>query len=355
MILIRADANEQIGTGHVMRCLSIAKAFAKRGIESKFVVADERGRLLIEQNGFSAICINSNWQDMESELNEFMKVIYELNVKNILVDSYYVTPKYLKILSERCKVVYLDDMNRECYDVDTIINYNIYAKTYDYSGYNGTRTELLLNPQYTPLREEFEQCSRHKIKKVTDIFVSAGGSDPERITERIMKSICQKMPDIYFHFIVGALNPRLNNIRKIADIVQNAILHINERNMSCLMEKCDIAISAAGTTLYELCATGVPTITYILADNQLVAAEQFEKQGIMLNAGDCRGDSKFISRVEQLLKELCENKKMRIKMSERMESIIDGYGARRIVDALFMNIPGQRNRLSDDKEIVNPE
>lgn len=70
------------------------------------------------------------------------------------------------------------------------------------------------------------------------------------------------------------------------------------------MQKCDIAISAAGSTLYELCATGIPAITYTLADNQLIAAEQFDKQGIMLSAGDCRDDEGFIVRLEKLLDKL---------------------------------------------------
>ena len=98
------------------------------------------------------------------------------------------------------------------------------------------------------------------------------------------------------------MNPRIDIIR--GKILGNAVLHINEHNMSALMQKCDIAISAAGSTLYELCATGIPAITYTLADNQLIAAEQFDKQGIMLSAGDCRDDEGFIVRLEKLLDKL---------------------------------------------------
>ena len=166
-------------------------------------------------------------------------------------------------------------------------------------------------------------------------MVSAGGADPERITERIMTDICPEMRDIVFHFIVGALNPRLNDIKALSEGKDNIVFHINEKNMSGLMENCDIAISAAGSTLYELCATGLPTITYTLADNQLVAAEQFDKRGIMLSAGDCRGDDGFIDRVKMYIEKLNDSIELRRELSGKMQQLVDGNGAARIIEALL--------------------
>lgn len=335
MILFRADANAQIGTGHVMRCLSIAKAFAHRGMDVRFIVADECGKALIESNGFQVICLDSDWTDMESELPKLTGIVDKLCPDNLLVDSYYATAEYLKILSHMCRVTYIDDMNRECYEVDAIINYNIFANVYDYSWYKGTGTKLILGPEYAPLREEFKNSPKHEIKKVSDVLISAGGSDPEQITEKIMKNVCRSIPEICFHFVVGALNPRLNDIRSMAEKMENAVLHINEQHMADLMKNCDVAISAAGTTLYELCAVGIPTITFTLADNQLVAAEQFYKQGIMLSAGDCRGDDKFVVRIKQLLRSLIENERLREKLSTCMQKLVDGNGGERITDMLL--------------------
>ncbi len=335
MILIRADANEQIGTGHVMRCLSIARAFANKGEEVKFITADHRGDGLVKNGGFDSVCLDSEWTDMNGEIDQLIGMIKRENPSLLIIDSYYVTEKYLSSISNVVRTVYMDDLNSACWNVDVLINYNIFSSVFDYAKYNGTRTRLLLSPKYAPLRVEFINCPGHGIKDVTDILISAGGSDPERITERIIRNVCSKYSHITFHFIVGALNPRLDEIKKLAEARSNVVLHINEQRMSDLMKNCDIAISAAGTTLYELCACGIPTITYTLADNQLVAAEQFAKQGIMLSAGDCRGDEGFIKRLESLLDRLVNDHGMSADLSSRMQELVDGNGAERIVEALL--------------------
>ncbi len=332
MVIIRADANEIIGTGHVMRCLSIARTFADRGKEVKFVTADHKGDGLIHSKGFETVCLNSKYDVMNEE--NIVPVIMEYAPSLVLVDSYYATQDYMHTLSTLSRTAYLDDLNAEVWDVDYLINYNIFGTVIDYSGYNNSRVSLLLGPKFAPLRPEFVNAPKHIIKPVTDVMVSAGGSDPEKITEKIMESICSKYMDICFHFIVGALNPRLDKIKSL--VKPNMNLHINEQNMSGLMHKCDIAISAAGSTLYELCACGTPTITYTLADNQLLAAEEFERQGLMINAGDCRKNVKFIKNVANRLEKLIVSAEKRIGLSERMQSLVDGYGAERIIEGILL-------------------
>lgn len=332
MIFIRADANKHIGTGHIMRCMSIAYAFAEIGKEIVFITADHRGDALI--SGFPSICLDSIWNEMDSEICKLEGLIKEKKPELLLIDSYYVTEKYLKTASSMVQTAYMDDLNETCWDVDYLINYNVFADILDYSWYKETRTNLFLNPQYAPLRDEFKNLPSYKIELVKDILVSAGGADPEKITERIIEGICPTYPDIIFHFIVGALNPRLDAIRTL--IPKNAVLHVNEYHMASLMQKCDAAISAAGTTLYELCAVGVPTITYTLADNQLIAAEKFCKQGFMLSAGECRGDVGFIDRLDSLLKCLISNHEMRRRLSAKMQALVDGNGASRIAEDIIL-------------------
>ena len=332
MILIRADANEYIGTGHIMRCLSVAYIFADRGEEVLFVTADHRGDVLIHQQGFKSICLGSDWTDLENE--KIMDVIVKYPPDLLLLDSYYVTEAYFNGLNKMVSVAYFDDLNKDCWDVDYLINYNIFASSFDYSRYKEKKTKLLLGSQYVPLRIEFNNCPRHEVGPVTDILVSAGGSDPECIIEKIMLGICREMREIQFHFIVGALNPRIDDIMTLAAAESNVVLHINEKHMSSLMEKCDIAISAAGTTLYELCAAGIPTITFVLADNQFVAAVQFEERKIMLNAGECRENKGFIGRLRYLLVGLIDDIDLRKTMSRNMQREVDGNGAKRIVEEL---------------------
>ncbi len=332
MIFIRADANEQIGTGHVMRCVSIAKAFKAQGEEVLFFTADCHSDRLIDQHGLASICMDTTWSDMESEVVLLKEYVLHYRPKILLVDSYYVTENYFRELSSIVKIAYMDDLNKACWDVDYLINYNIYASEYNYSAYQGKRTKLLLGSQYAPLREEFQNLPQHAVRdRVADIFVSAGGADSERITEKFIAEICPVWNDVRFHFVIGPLNPRLKEIELLASKQLNAILHINETHMANLMMNCDMAISAAGSTLYELCACGTPTILYILAENQLSAAKAFEERGIMLNMGDCRKNSDFINFVKEGISIYIKNKEKRICASQLMRYLVYGDGAKRIV------------------------
>lgn len=335
MILIRADANEKIGTGHVMRCLSIAHALQRRGSEVTFITADHQADSLLQNSGISQVYMNTEWTDMEMELPALLSIIKTVQPALLLVDSYYVTESYFQELSKNITVGYIDDMNQKPWDVDVLVNYNIFASVYDYSWYEGSRTELLLGPRYAPLRSEFRGLPPHKIKEVTDIMVSAGGADPEKVTEKMIRYMSPVFPSIKFHFIVGALNPRIEGIKELAKEYRNVVLHINERHMSDLMQSCDIAISAAGSTLYELCATGIPTITYTLADNQLNAAAQFSAQKIMLNAGDGLYNSRFLEQMGKYLQMLIDNREIRNWYSRRMQTVVDGQGTERLCDKLF--------------------
>ena len=317
-----------------MRCLSVAASFVSMGEDVVFITADHKGDHLIRNKGFDSICLESEWTKKEEELPALMSLIRRERPRMMLVDSYSVTEKYFNSLTESLLLAYFDDLNASKWEVDYLINYNIFADTLDYSWYRCSKTKLLLGPDFAPLRDEFKGMPPHQNnEEVSDVLVSAGGADPERVTERLMESVCPRWQGVTFHFIVGALNPRIETIKR--EKAENAVLHINEQHMSELMKKCDIAISAAGTTLYEICASGIPTITYTLADNQMIAAEVFENKKIMLNAGDSRNDEHFAERVNTCVELLIEKKKIRKEISRKMQKLVDGYGADRIAKALI--------------------
>ena len=141
-----------------------------------------------------------------------------------------------------------------------------------------------------------------------------------------LHEICLHLPGVRFHFVVSALKPRIKEIKGSAPA--NAVLHINEQHMSELMTSCDIAVSAAGSTLYELCACGIPSITYSLADNQIVAARQFQEQNVMINAGDCRNNRDFTGNIESCIHHLSEDFQLRKTLSAEMQKLVDGHGAK---------------------------
>lgn len=330
MILIRADANEFIGSGHVMRCKSIAASLTAKGEEVAFITADHRGDSLIDE--FPSFCLNSDWLNMNDELPQLEEIIRVKKPPLILIDSYKVTEKYFDSLHGLTHTAYIDDLNAGLWNVSILINYNIFSQSYDYSRYDEKITRLLLGTSYAPLREEFRVSQPHVIReKISDVLISAGGSDPAMITEKIIMNVCPEFPGVNFHFVIGALNPRIESIRKLSG--RNTILHVNERNMSGLMRDCDAAVSAAGSTLYELCACGTPSVTYVLADNQTDAAEMFGTLGIMINAGDCRKRDDISSVIIESLRGM--NESVRADMSAKMQRLVDGNGAGRIADVIM--------------------
>lgn len=339
MIFFRADGNEKIGTGHIMRCMSIAEEFISKGESCAFILAQDTFKGYIEEKGCDTYILNSDYTDMRGEIKKLCSLIDRKNPDMIIVDSYYVTPEYLHSLNDICKTVYIDDMLKFPYEVDCIINYNIYGDMERYNDlYYNSNTEMpmtLVGSKYTPLRNEFKKIEKRKIElDVKRVLFSAGGADPEHMTRRLVKYI-QKNPNRYiFDIVVGTANTDLDEIIKMSD-GEKIVVHSNVKNMSLLMMQCDVAVSAAGTTLYELCACGIPTITYILADNQINSANAFESCGVMKLLGDIRKQSGIEEKIISKIDALAGDKTAREKMSKSMQTLVDGQGTRRIADMLL--------------------
>lgn len=339
MILFRADGNEKIGSGHIMRCLSIADAFSNCNEECVFVISEKNFEFVINNRGYRTIILNTNYLDLESEL-DVIKVIINQNIPRLLfVDSYYVTYNYLNFIKSLCRTVYIDDLLSFAYPTDYLINYNIYSSEEEYINLYENSTQqipvLLLGVKYVPLRSEFRNPDCFRIKKhCSDIFVSTGGADPIHLALDVIKYICSQKETLYiYHFVIGTMNKDIDEIVRISENRNDIVLHTNVNDMKSLMQKCDIAVSAAGSTLYELCACGVPTITYVLADNQVLGASKFHECGAMVSLGDIResiGSKLIIDKI----KELDSLYEIRKEMINKMKLLIDGGGAERIIKTL---------------------
>ena len=195
---------------------------------------------------------------------------------------------------------------------------------------------MLLGPEYAPLRAEFRSLPKKEIKeKCTDILISTGGADPIGLALRMADQISAKCSGstLKYHLLIGAMNRDKPEIEKMTAANKNIELHFNVKDMRSLICSCDIAVSAAGSTLYEICACGVPLITYTLADNQIQGAEGFAKHGLALTLGDLRGSTELSSCFE-LIEKLDRDHGMRAEISRKMQSLVDGLGADRICSCL---------------------
>ncbi|WP_310604078.1 UDP-2,4-diacetamido-2,4,6-trideoxy-beta-L-altropyranose hydrolase [Anaerosporobacter sp.] len=346
MLYIRTDANQTIATGHVMRCMSIAKEVTKLGKEVTFITADLQAKELIEANGFSIVFLNSQWDNLESELEVLIELIKDRDIGRILIDSYFVTENYLLQLRKHTKVYYLDDLATFPYPVDVLINYNNYASKLNYSTEgNCKETEYILGCKYAPLREEFRGVVVTPREKVERVLLTTGGSDSCHVASKFLRYLEQEyligkentygIDEMEFHVIVGKFNADQNILNELASKYPQIILHYNVTNMAEIMQSCDIAITAGGSTMYELCACGVPMITYAFADNQLAGVEGFEELGVGSYCGDIRdGEVELWRRIVGAIGKYCSDGSYRIRIAERMQEVADGNGARRLAEVV---------------------
>ena len=331
MIIIRADANPNIGMGHIMRCLSVADSFAASGHKVVFLLADDGVEGLVKGRGYEAIVLHTDYTKMEEE------VWPEIAAELIIVDSYYVTAKYLERLRQKSKLVYIDDILSFPYPVDILVNYNAYdpfagyQHLYENSGVEEPR--FILGSTYAPLRAMFRGLPKKERKReVENVLISTGGSDAEHVALRIIEAHPTART---YHLLLGNMNEDKERIKALAKGNPYIALHQNVTDMKTLICSMDLAVSAAGSTLYEICACGVPLITYVLADNQIPGAEAFEKLGLAVNLGDMREVEDPSQLILSSIEELAENYERRVEVGQKMQSMIDGFGADRMVEEIM--------------------
>lgn len=341
-IAIRADGGSQIGMGHIMRTLVLAKELLKNN-EIFYICRITENDLSIRNEIGTDI---SNYENIDEKyksgiakvLKEGFKVIFvseedlldglrNIQADLLITDSYDIDEVYFKEIKKIFpKTAYIDDMNLYFFDIDFLINQNINAQNLRYR--TSKSTKLLLGSEYVMLRPEFRNLNKKNIKKkIKDVLITVGGGDPFHLTEKLLNFL--KDLNLNFHVVVG---PSFYNIEKLREFESENIKLYFNANMYELMKFCDVAISACGSTLYELASCGVPTLGIILADNQKEIASKMNELRIIINAGWHEQLNKDI--VVEYIKLLDEKYEKRVDMSLRAQSIIDGKGAERISNIL---------------------
>jgi len=333
-IFLRADGNQQIGTGHIMRCLSLADAFRERGAVCAFVTAEPYLQPLIRERGYECHVLGTKYDHMNEEFPVFLSLLEEWRPSCVILDSYFVTPDYMRSVRSKTPVVYIDDLNAFDYAADIVVNYNLYAEKTAYP----PNKSYLLGPRYAPLRKQFQDLGTRITKEqVSEVLVSTGGTDQYHVALQCADYLREHppAPSITYHFILGSMNRDAEQIRGLAKEAPYIVSHERVQDMCGLMLRCDMAVSAAGTTLYELCACGLPTVSYILADNQIQGAAAFEGAGLMPCAGDVRDNPHFAERIFAKLEEM-GGLEIRKEISSRTQALVDGNGAGRLAEALLV-------------------
>lgn len=340
MIFIRADSNIEIASGHIMRCIAIAKYAKRIGVGVIFLIADENPVPMLKDAKMDYIVLHSDWRDLMTDSECVVKILQSYIDPVLLVDTYSITKEYIEKLAPFCKTAYLGSKQEKLGALNVLINYStdIDYKFYA-TNYNGT-TKLLLGPSFAPLREEFQNVIRTTRRKVQRILVTTGNTDAQNIVGDIIKVLdpLLKKRKIILEVVVGRMFRAKEELIKISMLNNNIHLNENVLNISLLMQECDLAISANGTTVYELAAIGVPTISFAMVEEQLRSAETLASLGVISYCGKSYKNQKYVC--EEILKKVTyyiDNIEDLILLSTKAKALIDGNGCQKIVDELLNN------------------
>lgn len=338
--------SKQLGMGHVMRCCSLAETFRQNGWEVFFISKFYLGGNFIKQKGFSVEILEK--EEPKEECEEFrfgeekelkpdlvwmLPILLKQNPDVIFLDSYNVSSYFFRKLKRFTKcLVYLDDLAAWDYPVDILLNPNVDAEEKGYTQFHNQK-KYLLGSKYNLLRSEFSNLPKREAKKeIEDILITTGAADPKNMTG-IFLELCQSVcPQATCHLIIGNAFQKKKEWEK--EQTKRIKVYQSPKIMSEIMMQCDIAISAGGSTVYELAACGVPTLAFLYSENQRGVVEYLSQRGYLGNIGDFQGlrekNKKSLNLFSVQWNGIMGQKK-RQSIMKKQQGLFDGEGTKRVV------------------------
>lgn len=352
-IAIRADGGPAVGIGHIMRCLVLAEELKKRGARVYFISRYDHGVIKVIDSGFEAFKLQINQEphlvgfdygnesELETDLNQTKKMIDQQGCDLLVIDKYHLNAGYFdEIRNWGIRTAFVDDLNLFGCPAQVIINGNINAEALGYKkAFHGQK--LLLGSKYTLLRNEFKGMGPREARRFTgnghvpEILITTGGADPYHCTEKIMTALLQdgKTANFRLNVLVGPGFVYTKKIQALASKYSNVNLYINHGHISEIMLRSDVAVSSGGSTQYELCCCGTPTLAFILAENQRGIVDSLDSKACISSLGWYTGleSSKLAEKIYQWINDA----DTRQRYSHRMQRLVDGNGANRVASELL--------------------
>jgi UDP-2,4-diacetamido-2,4,6-trideoxy-beta-L-altropyranose hydrolase len=323
-VLVRADASRTLGIGHVTRCLTLAKQLHARGADVVFACRKLEGHIWseIEAAGFEV---------RDPDARDDSRCDW------LVVDHYELDARYESAMRARAdRIFVVDDLADRSHDCDLLLDQNLYADMERrYFRYIPDHARMLAGPQFALLRPEFAEA-RLKVKRpqaLQRIFVFFGGSDPTNETLKVLSALREiQHTDITVTALVGVSNPRREELAAFARTMSHATLMDQTDRISDVMLANDLAIAAGGSTTWERCCLGLPSIAISIADNQTALSQTLGERGYQKYLGESSGvtTATILECVERALDDFSEMQGMGLRSME----LVDGLGAERVVATL---------------------
>lgn len=341
-----------------MRCLTLAKALVEKGAMVQFICRNHEGNLIeeIRQEGFDVYTLANSFNGSKGQTEEFSQLahaawlgvsqnqdakecqpILERNKPDwLIVDHYAIDMKWQKALKKHYKkLMVIDDLGDRTHLCDLLLDQNYGSKAIKYQNRVPAHCKILVGTHYAILRPEFSQwrdvsLKRRELQTFKTILITLGGIDSQNYTGQLLTELAKTQlnnKSICLVVVMGPTAPHRATIKQQAETMPiKTTVKTNVSNMAELMAFSDLAIGAGGSTTWERCCMGLPSIHFIIAENQRQIAQALEKDHVI----------KLINNVEQLTDLVGTAHRWIGEVSQQAAKVCDGLGCQRVVDQLLM-------------------
>tara|TARA_B100000780_G_scaffold279195_1_gene256361 strand:+ start:3365 stop:4462 length:1098 start_codon:yes stop_codon:yes gene_type:complete len=361
-VIFRADASVMIGTGHVMRCLTLAEVLRDAGASCAFVIRNHPGHLAdqIEARGFDVMLLDPpvgqggtappvhapwagvSWQQDAEETRAAMGA----DADWLVVDHYAFDARWQRAVAELgTRIMVIDDLADRPHEADLLLDQNLGREAGDYDGLVPERCKRLIGPRYALLRPEFAAGRAASLaerlgRPLRHILITMGGTDAIDATSCVLDALrgAELPDDAHLTVVMGNNAPALARVQSLAaQMPWPTEVAVDVADMAGLMAETDVAIGAGGGTTWERCCMGLPSIVIVIAENQTHSASAIEKSGAALTLGS-HTEELFYEKLRQSLSQLfC--RKHYDEFSAASSLICDGDGAIRVRNAIKYSEP----------------
>ena len=366
-IAFRADASLQMGSGHVMRCLTLADALKDKGADCCFICREHPGNLneFIRSKGYPVQALphsapaganpfaikatpespqlaHAGWLGTthEHDAAECAAILGELQPDWLIVDHYALDTHWEAVLKPHYrKLLVIDDLADRHHACDLLLDQTFGRHTEDYAPWVPSSCTLLCGSQFALLRPEFSalrpySLERRRYSQLQHVLITMGGVDKDNATGQVLEALMHtELPaDCRITVVMGAHAPWLTEVRQLAEQMPwSTEVRVNVNDMARLMADSDLAIGAAGATSWERCCLGLPTITAVLADNQRQVAQGLKR---VRAAHVIQSPRSIPECLPALMARLVLSPSDRILMTQAAARIIDGRGVQSVVQKM---------------------
>ncbi|ATX76599.1 UDP-2,4-diacetamido-2,4,6-trideoxy-beta-L-altropyranose hydrolase [Reinekea forsetii] len=362
-IIFRTDASLDIGTGHVMRCLTLAQALRAQGASCRFICRPHEGNLLelIRKRGFEAQALATQvvmqekltekyesvpahaaslGVDWKTDAEQTKNLIGDVVVDWLIVDHYAIDKNW-QLLLENCyhKLMVIDDLGDRDHQADILLDQNAQGKSGEarYKGRTNAECNLLLGPHYALLGLDYPLLANalpERNGEISRVLIFVGGSDPFHLTERYLTALnAPEFRHLYVDVVIGSNHSAPEAVSDLVSRVEHARVYYELPSLSALIIRADLMLGAGGATNWERMCLGLNSVIVSVAINQHGINQELEKKGLIYFLG--KVEHANINLIRAGLKQILVNPSGNRVSSKRMRELVDGNGCRRVVQALI--------------------